>query len=217
MISLKLREIVGGIVLAGLILVANENGFAQSSISGPRCVTPGITYQYLIGGKPSASALIRVCITGGHLTSGSACSSMGATQNMVLVIWDSSASSRKIALTSGSRTDSLVVMGTMDLRGGVVDDTDKVQSYSKVIGVYTFHCSQSIGGSCSPNYKYQWQSSDNGMNWRDIDGAVDKDLRFKGNISGSTYFRRITNELQSNSIAYSDWARLDIAYGIASN
>src|SRR6185312_16788308 len=63
---------------------------------------------------------------------------------------------------------------------------------------YTFHCSEVTGGACDPNYLYQWQLSENRMNWADIEGAVGKNLQFSKAVLVSTYFRRVTIEARSN-------------------
>jgi hypothetical protein len=217
MMNLKLGRVVAGICFPGLLMMASNHITAQSLISGPGCVTPGTTYEYVISCKTAPTAVMRVCITGGKLTNGKTCGPTGTIPNVILVVWDSSAIVRKIAVMTGLRTDSVLVTGTVGLNGGVVDDSDKVKSFSNAQSVYTFHCSEAIGGSCTPNYIYQWQMSQDGLNWANVDGAVNKDLQYTGTITGSTFFRRITTESQSNTIAYSDWARLDIVYGSVSN
>jgi hypothetical protein len=194
-----------------LLLMAGYNGIAQTSISGPDCIIPGTTYQYMINGNWDSNSSMRVCVTGGKLSTGSNCSPQNAVTYMVFVIWNDSVN-RKIEVASSSGNASLVVSGTTELSGGQVVGNDQVQTYNKNQAEYIFHCKDSRGGSCTPTYDYQWQRSDNGLNWINIEGAKGKDLFFSGNILCNTFFRRVTNETRSNSIAYSDQAILAVNF-----
>ncbi|HET9824271.1 MAG TPA: hypothetical protein VFP87_02990 [Chitinophagaceae bacterium] len=200
----------GKICLVALWMMIVSHSAAQSTIKGPTCIIPGTTYQYLINGKWVSSAVMSVCITGGKLTNGKTCSPTGTIPNMILVLWDSSANERKIEVSYGSGKDSLIVVGTTLLNGGAIEDSDRLQLFVQGKSVSTIHCSEATGGSCTPIYTYQWQVSQNGLNWTNIDGATNKDLQYTGKITVSTYFRRITTESRSNTIAYSDWGSLTL-------
>ena len=131
---------------------------------------------------------------------------------MVLVIWNDSVTDRKIAVTSDLGNASLMVTGTTELNGGLVDDSNKVEILNADQHNYLFNCAVATGGSCDPNYTYQWQSSTNQLNWTNIQGATSKDLEYSGTIAVSTFFRRVTIETHSNIVAYSDSGQLMIVY-----
>lgn len=189
--------------------------YAQVNISGPTCILPGKVYQYNINASWNSSSTMRICIKGGKLQSGSSCTPIGTISSLVFIIWDSTGSQnmgRKIELTSSSGNATLTVQGTTELQGGQINSEDKTQVYNKDKTVYNFHCSAASGGACVPFYYYQWQKSENGLNWKNIDGATTKSFQFSGSIIVNTFFRRMTTEAHSNTIAYSDLAVLSVEF-----
>lgn len=198
------------LLLLFVAFAATDNNLqGQVSVVGPVCVMPGITYHYTITGNRDAASTMRICITGGILNTGQTCTPDSAIINSVFVIWDDTGS-HKLEVTSSVGNVSLSVMHTNVLQGGSINASDKSKVYDSTVATYTFHCGLPNGGSCSPNYMYQWQKSTNGMGWVNISGSTGQDLQFSGSISRNTFFRRITTETKSNTIAYSDWATLSI-------
>lgn len=194
---------------AGILLVLiSVNGNAQVSISGPGCVIPGITYQYVINGNWNSNSSMSACVTGGSLAEGGSCkSSAGSVYTTVSVIWNDTAVMR-LEIQSSAGNATLLAKRTDDLSGGTIIDDDKVKVFDSTITTYGFHCDSASGGACVPNYQYQWQRSDNELNWTNITGATGKDLVFTGSVLVNTYFRRVTTESGSRTIAYSDHALL---------
>jgi len=187
--------------------LANSRLTAQVSVAGPLCIVPGITYQYIITGTRNASSIMNLCVTGGSLTTGQKCTD--AIVSSVFIVW-SDTSYHKLEVTSSAGNISLTIHGTTDIRGGLVNISDKVQIYNSAIGSYTFRCDSAVGGSCNPSYLYQWQRSENGLTWTNIEGATSKDLQYTGSVTVTIYFRRVTIESQSNTIGYSDWGQLKV-------
>ena len=199
--------------LVGFLLLNFYSGTSQISISGPVCVIPGRTYQYIVHANWPPSSTMSTCITGGKLLSGNECTPGGALSNMMFVIWDSaSVNPRKVGLTSSLGNIDYAVTGTTELNGGVINDSDKVQVYDTARMNYLFRCTTASGGDCSPIYSYQWQQSINRLSWTDINGATNNDLQFSGTIQGNTFFRRVTTETNSNIVAYSEVAMLTFVF-----
>lgn len=196
--------------LGALFITACYNSPAQPGISGPACIIPGTNYQYTITGRSDSTT--RVCITGGTLSIEDTCIRVSNFPHTLFVKWKDEAANRKIAVTSSLGNTSLIVSRAYVLKGGYIEDSDKVQHFSTAQPTHIFHCQAATGGSCSPDYRYKWQISDNALNWIDIQGAVTRDLTFSGNISGNTFFRRVTTDIRSNTIAYSDFAQLNLVF-----
>jgi hypothetical protein len=195
-----------------LIVLATGNHLtAQVSVAGSVCVVPSLTYQYIINCNQTSSPVLGVCITGGTLSAGGRCTPSGTSPNVVFVVWKDT-SLHKLEVTSSSGNISLIVQGTTDIRGGELQDSDKVQLYDSTIANYTFRCEAAGGGSCSPNYLYQWQKSEDGLNWINLSGATAKDLQFSGSIIVNTFFRRVTTETNSSSVAYSNRGMLVVPF-----
>lgn len=205
-------NVIKTICLTALYTMKGNFGIAQPAINGASCIIPGTTYEYTITGQWDSSSNAHLCINGGLLNSRDSCTALQTSPSMVLLTWNDSATERKIEVTSDLGNARLVVIGTTELNGGVIDDTDEVQIFSNDQVTYTFHCAVATGGSCVPNYIYQWQSSYNQLNWTNIQDATAKDLQYSGTITASTYFRRVTIETHSNILAYSDAGQLMLTY-----
>ena len=205
------RKRIFSVCLIIALLIACTSTRAQVNITGPDCILPGTTYQYFIEGKWLPSSTMSVCITGGKLSTGNRCTASGTVTNLIFVIWNDS-SSRKITVTSSLGNTNFSVTGTIELKGGQIHLADKSQVYDKNQANYTFKCTPANGGSCSPAYLYQWQRSDNGAGWVDIPGATGKDFQFSEPIIANTFFRRVTTETHSNTIAYSDTGLLSVVF-----
>jgi hypothetical protein len=184
---------------------------AQVTVSGPQCIIPGITYQYIINGNWNAFSTIKVCLRGGKLASGERCTSDNERPTSVFVIWNDT-SFRKLDVTSSLGNTSLVTQATTNLKGGGINEGDRVKLYDSTITSYTFHCGVAKGGSCVPSYSYQWQRSDDGLNWTNISNATGKDLQFLERIIVNTFFRRVTTETNSNTVVYSDTGILAVPF-----
>lgn len=199
------------LLLPALIFMAGKST-GQTTITGPVCAVPNITYQYVIKGNWTDSSMVQACLTGGKFSSGGTClSGPGNRISMLSVIW-SDTSYMKIAVASSNGNASLVVEATTNLDGGMINENDNVQVYDSTAKGYNFHCEYPGGGSCNPVYTYQWQKSENAVNWVDIKGAAAKDLFFSDKILVNTYFRRVTLEKNSSSVAYSNQGLLVVVF-----
>lgn len=184
---------------------------AQQSIIGPQCIIPGITYQYAIHFNGQDSSTTKVCVTGGTLVGGGRCTADTVIPASVFVVWnDTTRHQLDVLWPTGNTT--LAVQTTEGLNGGDLADSTRIQLFDSTKSTHTFICSAASGGSCNPEYVYQWQRTENGMMWTDIGNATGKDLLLADKPLVDTYFRRVTTETKSNTIAYSDMGALYVIH-----
>lgn len=186
-----------------LILTCQTKVWGQVSINGPVCIIPGMPYQYKITGVWKDPSSVQVCVTGGVLNNGVNCSLSGSILSNMVITWKDT-SQHFIELRSTDGKIKFAIQSTYDLTGGKLLETDKVMSFDTSIKEYIFHCGPASGGACTPEYKYQWQKSGNGINWSTITGATEQNLIFREGITVNTYFRRMVEEKISGLIAYSE-------------
>jgi hypothetical protein len=191
--------------------------FSQPGFSGPNCVLPGVIYQYKI---VDASALTvqlntQVCIHGGSIVDKNGNRLGDCTQSTeplatILVMWnDTTSGSVAISTSEGNKT--LNVNITSELQAGLVDSLTKEQNFSDTTTIpSTIICSAAKGGSCSPNYSYQWQQSSDAMVWTDVQGSTGQNLSFTSGVKQSLYYRRKITETNSGTIGYSDIAIVSV-------
>jgi hypothetical protein len=193
--------------LTAILLLVGYSSIGQISINGSRCVIPGITYEYSVNGRRDSLTSMSICITGGKLKDGTACSPAGVITNFVFVVWDS-AGNHQLNVTSSAGNSTLSVNVTKELNGGHLNETDRFQFYDKNKVSHLFRCQEASGGSCSASNLYQWQQSDDGIKWTFVERGSDKNLKFSRKITASIFFRRKVTEMHSNTVAYSDIAML---------
>jgi hypothetical protein len=193
------------IIYIFLIILFAISGPLQSqvSVSGPICIVPGLPYQYVLTAKQDTKSRMRVCVTGGILPNGRQCTVQDSIVTVINVTWKDTTSHR-LEIMSSSGNVNLRLKATTSLQGGFLNETDRVQIADTASKIFVFRCTDATGGACKRRYAYQWQQSIDGLNWKDIKGATSKDLSFKGEVKVNTYFRRITNEANSNMTAYSE-------------
>ncbi len=180
--------------------------YSQIKISGSECIVPGTEYQYEFYGKFDGQSEISVCVEGGLITANNnSCYTLNGTHH-VRVIWNEGLTKGKISITSSSRTSSLSIKTTRALQGGKIDTLAKIQHAFSAGISKTVNCSVPKGGSCSPQFSYQWERSDDNLHWAGIKGAVSQNLSFSPDSEKSFFLRRRVFESTSNSIAYSDVA-----------
>jgi hypothetical protein len=185
--------------------------YSQTNVTGPQCVVPGTTYQYLISGKWDSSSTMQVCLTGGNLAAKAVnCTSNGKPVPFVQVVWNPGTGGT-IQITSSSGTANLQVNIAGPLTGGTITDSFKTKSIAFSNVPATIHCSASTGGSCSPSFSYQWQQSFDNVSWTNISGAQGQDLNLSSPLKTSMFFRRKVTEISSGSVAYSDFETVNVA------
>jgi hypothetical protein len=183
---------------------------AQVTISGPTCVVPGTTYQYLITGPWDSASTMQVCLTGGtFIGARGTCTGTVAPRSSILVTWGA-AGSGALQLSSSKGSGSLAVTVTSPLSAGSVAKSVRTQLIAYKGSPVAIVCSSPNGGSCSPNYRYQWQQSVNLLGWTDIVGATGAQLTLAQPLLQSAFFRRKVIETGSGTIAYSDAAFVDV-------
>ncbi len=190
------------------------SAYAQPTISGPSCVTPGVVYHYVIKGSWKASSTMQVCLTGGvfstkDTTIGTCTQKNGAPLSSVLVVWNSPGNAT-INLSSALGNSSLNITVASLLQPGIIDTASKKQFIGYDSLPVTIICSADSGGSCSPAYKDQWQQSADAISWKDIPGATSKNLTITTPLKQASFFRRKVTETISGTIAYSDVAFVDV-------
>jgi len=185
--------------------------FSQPTINGPECVLPGIIYQYIISDYSASTIQVnmKICIHGGSLVNkdGSKlndCTASAEPLATLLIMWnDKKRGSISISTSEGKKI--LNVNVTSELQAGFVDLSVREQNFSNTISVpSTIVCSEAKGGSCSPNYSYQWQQSNDAMTWTNIERSTGQNLAFDSPVKQSSYYRRKVIETGSATIAYSD-------------
>ncbi|MDR3714031.1 MAG: hypothetical protein P4L51_14520 [Puia sp.] len=176
---------------------------AQVTVSGPGCVLPGLGYQYSIQAGWSGNATLQVCVTGGILADSSTHCRNGSPVSFVRIIWDSSASAGSISITSSAGNSTQQVTIAQPLQAGALDPQDTLQYLTNASLPIALHCAAATGGSCSPSYVYQWQQSEDAMNWTDTAGVTGQDFLFSATLPISKYYRLKVTESISGSIDYS--------------
>lgn len=178
----------------------------QVTLSGPICVTTGITYQYDMTGSWSDTSSFQFCITGGIIVdSGSNCIN-GKPVSFVRVSWNDSITNGHLALNSSVGNASLDVGITQALQGGSIDSASHYQAVDSTQVPATVTCSGAAYGNCSPSYTYQWQQSADMVSWADITSATSSSLTFTNPVLQIMYYRRKVTENGSGAIAYSNEA-----------
>ncbi len=203
-----IRQILSLRIITFLVILLSafsHTSFAQMSISGPTCVTAGTQYTFTISGNWTNSTNMVWSITGGGTFSGS---SSGTPCVQVHVTW-TSGGTLKVTTTNPTSSPSITVSLTPTLNGGTLSNTSQSIN-SGAIPATINSATLASGGSCSPTYNYQWQSSPNNVTYTNISGATSTSLSFTSGLSTTTYYRRMVTETSSNTTAYSNVATVTV-------
>jgi len=191
--------------------VLRSLAFSQPAINGAECVLPGVIYQYTIGDYSASTIQVnmQICIHGGSLVNKNGgrfndCTISAEPLATILVMWsDKKRGSITLSTSEGKKT--LNVNITSELQPGLVDLPGREQNFSNTKSIpSTIVCSEAKGGSCFPNYFYQWQQSTDAMRWTNIERSTGQNLSFDSPVKQSWYYRRQVTETGSGTIAYSD-------------
>ncbi len=197
------------LLLPVLISVAAKS---QVTVTGPTCVTPGITCQYDIAANWTATATMQVCASGGTvIVANSSCTGNGTPQSRVFISWNANASNPSVTITSSLGNATLNVQIAAALQPGIIDSTILVQSVSYNAIPATISCGLASGGNCSPSYSYTWQQSTDAMQWTNVTGATNTQVSFSSGLQQTTYYRRKVTETVSGTIGYSNMAVVYVA------
>lgn len=190
------------IFLLGLFIVAKSS--AQLAVTGPACGIRGIRYQYLIAGTDTTNA-VSVCVSGGTIAGATDSCITGNNITQVLITWDKpEISTGRITVSFNGNQQVLEVPLITELQAGLIDSAVKSQLIDSAAVPVSITCSLPAGGSCSPNYSYQWQWSADNNTWTNLDSATAQNLDFSAGIMQNTFFRRRVFESQSNTYGFSD-------------
>jgi hypothetical protein len=183
---------------------------SQPSVAGASCVMPGIIYQYNISGKWDSTSKMQICFSDGVIEGTSdSCTANTRPLSFIQVIWKAGTSGSIQVLSSSGATTFSVSIST-PLNGGSINSQVKSQEIAYDTVPAIINCTPSTGGSCSPQYLYQWQQSFDMVTWTDILGASAQNLGGLLFLKETTFFRRKVTETSSGSIAYSDIALADV-------
>jgi hypothetical protein len=178
------------------------------SIIGPECVTTETSYQYLITGIDSALG-VQVCVNNGTI--------VGAEGNCidsaraVKIVWNSAAVNASISVRSSAGNTTLNVTIRSALGGGL-NTSNTIQTIDSGSTPQPVYCSIATGGDCNPQYVYQWQQSNNRLEWQDMNGKTTQNLDFLCPTSIPMFYRRKVTETHSGTIRYSNVASVFIIY-----
>ncbi|MGC4036058.1 MAG: DUF6443 domain-containing protein [Chitinophagaceae bacterium] len=93
---------------------------------------------------------------------------------------------------------------------GTITNTSQTITYGTVPGLNLGSSAGASGGSCSPSYSYQWQSSPNNVTYTNISGATATTYNFSSALTATTYYRRMVTETVSSTVAYSNVATVTV-------
>jgi hypothetical protein len=183
-------------------------GEAQITISGPQCATPGVLYQYIISGATISGAHIQLCVSGGVIQNDTGACYSGIKTPYVLVLWNNNVSTGSITITGPNSSGNISVSIFQPIDGGAIDSSSILQLLDSTSVPKQIPCSSAGGGSCSPNYSYQWQVSADGISWKDMPNQNGQNFSSSGILQASGYFRRKVTEQTTGLMAYSTTAEV---------
>ncbi len=200
------KKTSSGIIISLIVILTafTDKSLAQS-ISGPTCVISGTQYTYTYGGNWTGSTNMVWTITGSGTFSGS---SSGTPLPQVHVTWTGSGT-LKIVTTNPTASVTINVGLSPALNGGTLYNMSQTINPNAIPDTIR-NLTAATGGSCSPTYSYQWQSSPDNVTYTNISGAIALYLPFSTGLASTTYYRRMVKETSSNTTAYSGVATISV-------
>jgi RHS repeat-associated protein len=184
--------------------VGGESIFAQgASITGPTCDLAGSQYYYYSLYSPST---FTYNLDAGVDQNGNTSGTNPAGYFSLYVKWNAGATTGGILIPGASL---YVTIYNALASGAIPAPLYPTINYDAVPS--TIDCSVAMGGTCTPSFQYQWQSSTDGTNYSNISGATLQNLTFSTGLLTSTYFRRFVTETVSGSTAYSNVEFITVA------
>lgn len=196
-----------------LAIFIQQAADAQLYISPPSgsCFLAGTPYTYSIGGITYTSGTtMHWTVSNGKFQSNNATGISGTPLPYVAIIWDDNATSGTVTLYTdnpGTSPVNLPVTVTPVLQGGAISNSTQNVNYGSVPTMLS--CSASSGGSCSPTYTYQWQSTTDPATvaWADM-GITTQNLTFSSAATTTMYYRRKVT--MSSTVTYSNTATVNV-------
>ena len=193
------------ILLLNILLIGFTNISFTQSITGPICVLSGTQYTYTYAGSWTNSTNMVWTITGAGTFSGS---SNGTPLPQVHVTWTGTGT-LKVVTTNPTSSVTINVSLAPTLNGGTLGNPSQTINTNAIPATIN-NLAAASGGSCSPTYNYQWQSSPNNVSYSNINGATSLSLSFTTGLTTTTYYRRMVTETSSNTTAYSNVATVTV-------
>lgn len=201
-----MRIIIVTIMMLCLVALG-KLAYGQNTITGISCVTPVVEYEYSFNAGLDSSALVQVCVTGGIIAGNSTNCKTGGGLSSIKVIWNGNIETGTIKVSyPDGKSVSKNINITAELAAGEIDTAILTQYVSIKKLPADIESSPAKGGNCNPSYSYQWQQSTTTLDWKDISGALNKNLKFSSPLTELRYFRKKVIETNSGSIAYSNVA-----------
>src|SRR5580700_10805658 len=190
------------IALSGIFFT---NVLFGQSVTGNQCVLTGTQYMYQLSPPETSPTSMNWYQTTGNIVG----SGSGTALNQIYVSFPSAGSYVvKVTTSNPSGSYSLSVTAVNALSGGIISNPTQNVNYNQTPGI--IYSSNPSGGSCSPNYVYQWQSSPNNVTYSNISGATASTLSFSAGLTSTTYYRRFVTETVSGNTAYSTVAQVTV-------
>lgn len=171
------------------------------TITGPQCVRTGVEYQYIISSASDSIGSVQVCLQGGVFAYTKRNCIGDTVLTEVRVTWTDS-SSGQITLRSAGSSFTKAVNIARELQAGSIGEEMTVQHIKEGSVADDILYTAATGGGCSPQYIYQWQQSEDNMQWTDISGSDKQEFTFSSALTRSLYFRRKVTDVNSGNIAY---------------
>lgn len=189
-----------------VLILSGFVGYSQVTLSGPTCVTPGLTYLYYVKGDNDTAHAFKICVKGGLVDSVNTTCVEGKRLKFVKINWDPAASTGVIEYSSLTSPVRLAVNIVQPLAPGILSANDVVQGTDSTKLPSVIHCSAASGGSCRPEYRYQWEQSPDNISWSTVSAGIAKDLTFTIPLRHTTYYRRKVKTADSDGVVYTQSA-----------
>jgi hypothetical protein len=162
----------------------------QLRVVGPTCATTGTVYQYELQADWKEAEKLTICLTGGSFEGAKKSCIDTISIAAFRIIWNEDVRQGEIKVKSTRGTTLLSVNIALPLQPGEINASTKKQitDFNKApIGLI---CSPALGGSCDPNYRYQWQQSVDKLTWVDMPRENGINLSFSAALKEALFFRR---------------------------
>lgn len=197
------------LLTSACLVLSSISCFAQVAIVGPACVEPSFPYRYDLKATWKTSSNMQICVTGGVIMDSSSTCLNGLPLNSILVKWQvSEAQKGSIELTSTEGNTRIDVTISMPLEAGKIGEQSVLQTVSADSAVISIECSPAAGGGCQAAISYLWQSSQDAVNWVNMEFQTKASLHLSQPLQRTTYFRRKNIHTDSTNISFSDVATI---------
>jgi RHS repeat-associated protein len=197
-----LNTVYKNIVLFLLLYIVPGMVMAQA-IMGPSCVVPGISYQYTLSN--GGTKIKSWCVTNGVIKPNNT-TCIGTTSNTITVVFNGGESPIiSVTATTGSSELDVSIAGA--LQPGSINSGSLSQTINYNTAPQQLLCAPASGG-CAGNYGYSWQFSYDQVAWHSA-GVFTQNYS-PGNLTQTTYFRRLDTDPGSGQNGYTGTAVVQV-------